>query len=324
MPGSGPYKMRTISRMTELSPALLRAWERRHGLLQPLRGSGGHRMYTDEDLQILLRVRELIRQGRSIGEIAVVGREALLRQSDGRAPERPGGSPPKPEKLGPRTLGELRAHSEEIVAAALELDQRRIDRALDEAFALVSPEAVIFEVIEPATRAIGDLWAAGKCSVASEHVATGAFVHRLLKLVESASPARAERRPVIVSCFPDEYHQLGALIVAYRLSRHGLRVSYMGAALPFDDLESACDLLHPSAVLLSATRPALFQIHRKALAETARRTARKALFYVGGQGAPQSDALLAQSGVRFAPHADSHREALDLLAAVLCETAVRI
>ncbi|MCA9645034.1 MAG: cobalamin B12-binding domain-containing protein, partial [Myxococcales bacterium] len=281
-------------------------------------------MYTEEDLQILLRVRELIRQGRSIGEIAGVGREALLRESDGRVPERPGGPPPKREKLGAETLGELHDQSEQIVAAALAMDQRSIDRALDECFSRVSPESVIFEVIEPATRSIGELWAAGKCSVASEHIATGAFVHRLLKLVESAAPVRSDHRPVIVSCFPDEYHQLGALIVSYHLSRHGLRVSYMGAALPFEDLESACDVLRPSAVLLSATRPALFQLHRKALAETARRAGRRAPFYVGGQGAPQSDPLLEHFGVRFPAKAGSQREALDGLAEELRETAVAI
>ena len=324
MAGDGPYKMRTIARMTDFSPALLRAWERRHKLLYPLRGPGGHRMYTEEDLRVLLRVRELIRQGRSIGEIAGLGRDVLLRQgAEGYSPEA-SHQPPKPEKLDPEQIDALARQRDTIVEAALGMDARRIERALDQCFSRVSPDAVIFEVIEPATRAIGELWAAGKCSVASEHMATGVFVHRLMRLVESAEPVRSDRRPVIVACFPDEYHQLGALVVAYQLCRHGFRVSFLGAALPFEDLESACNVLRPSAVLLSATRQAVFQVHRGGLLAAARRAGRQAPFFIGGQGAPAGDHALAQAGVRTAPRAETTRESLSLLSEQIRETSASV
>ncbi len=72
------HKIRTVSERTGFPPGLLRAWERRYGLLEPARLEGGHRLYSDEDLRVLLRVRELLDQGRSIGELAAMGREALL------------------------------------------------------------------------------------------------------------------------------------------------------------------------------------------------------------------------------------------------------
>ena len=316
--------MRTISRMTDFSPALLRAWERRHNLLHPLRGSGGHRMYTEEDLQVLLRVRELIRQGRSIGEIAGLGRDVLLRQGAERFQEQVAGEPPpKPEPLGPEALEALNAHCDQIVEAALKMDNGAINRTLDQSFSRVSADAVIFEVIGPATKKIGDLWAQGKCSVASEHMASGIFVHRLLKLVESAEPVRSELRPVIVACFPDEYHQLGALIVAYQLCRHGLRVNFLGAALPFEDLDSACGVLQPSAILLSTTRPAVFQVHRRGLLEAARRASKEMQFYIGGQGAPAEDKQLQQFGVRIPPKAEDPRESLAELADQIRQSARR-
>lgn len=74
--------------MTGVTPALLRAWEQRFGLFKPSRSGGGFRLYDDADLQILLRIRELARAGRTIGEIARIGRRALLAQ--GRAQEGPG------------------------------------------------------------------------------------------------------------------------------------------------------------------------------------------------------------------------------------------
>ena len=120
---NGPYKMRTIARITDFSPALLRAWERRHQILKPLRGPGGHRLYTDEDLQILLRVKELIREGRSIGEIAAGGRESLLNERPQEA--QPGKPPPIPE-TGPELERELDAWVGRIVEAALKIDTGEI------------------------------------------------------------------------------------------------------------------------------------------------------------------------------------------------------
>jgi len=76
--GRGQYKMSTVSRLTGFKPELLRAWETRHHLLAPERGPGGQRLYTDADLAILQHVRTLLAEGRSIGEIAALGRRHLL------------------------------------------------------------------------------------------------------------------------------------------------------------------------------------------------------------------------------------------------------
>ena len=73
----GAYKMNTFAKLTGLSPAVLRAWERRHALLEPVRLGGGHRAYTEEDLRVIERVRELMGSGRSIGEVALIGRTKL-------------------------------------------------------------------------------------------------------------------------------------------------------------------------------------------------------------------------------------------------------
>jgi DNA-binding transcriptional MerR regulator len=74
----GQHKIATVSRLTGFSPGLLRAWETRHKLLAPARGPGGQRLYSDEDLALLRRVRTLISEGRSIGEIAAAGRRQIL------------------------------------------------------------------------------------------------------------------------------------------------------------------------------------------------------------------------------------------------------
>src|SRR4051812_5453883 len=64
-----------LSRRTGVSAELLRAWERRYGLLQPIRSSGGLRLYTHEDVE---RVR-LMQQHLADGLAAAEAAEAVLR-----------------------------------------------------------------------------------------------------------------------------------------------------------------------------------------------------------------------------------------------------
>ena len=298
----GPFKMRTIARLTKFSPELLRAWERRHGLLHPLRGPGGHRLYSEEDLAVLLRVRSLISEGRSIGEIATFGREALLDAPEARAQVQ--SVEPSPIYVGAdleAPSNELERGSQTIVEAAMSMDGAVINRVLDDAFASTSPEHVIAGLILPVSREIGDRWMAGRCSVASEHLASGIFVHRLRKMVETAEPANSEWRPVIVACFPDEYHQLGALISAYWLCRNGLRVTFFGAALPFDDLRSTWQVLEPSATLLSVTRRAVYDLHRLSFRKLVAEIPSGMPLFVGGQGAPAEDPGAERMGARIFP-----------------------
>jgi len=81
----------TIRRIAELSgfdPTLLRAWERRYGLLRPSRLENGYRRYTEEDVAVLGRVRALLNEGHAIGDIARMTRKELTREERAASPER--------------------------------------------------------------------------------------------------------------------------------------------------------------------------------------------------------------------------------------------
>ena len=284
------YKMRTVTSATGFSPAVLRAWERRHGLLHPRRGPGGHRLFTKDDLTLLKLVRRRMREGRSIGELALTGRDELLAEARALTPV---GTPPAPTSEGPTTMAALQART---IDAALALNGPGIEQALDEAFALVAPTQVIAQLIEPVTRKIGDHWAQGTCGVAHEHLLSGVFKHRLRKLVETASQRSTSRPPVLFACLPDEQHDLGLLTLAYRCAQHGVQPCYLGPSLPFEDLETACNQVQPSAVVLSVTRRALYDSHRSHLIDFTRRQGTGTRILIGGQGTPLEDTGLTNQG----------------------------
>jgi methanogenic corrinoid protein MtbC1 len=234
-----------------------------------------------------MHVKSLVDAGRSIGEIARLGRAGLLAGA-GVAPSPTGASLPGAD-----------VWRERLVKAALALDARALSATLNDVFLVLAADNAIREVIEPVTREIGDLWASGRCSIASEHLATSHFLNRVGRLLDAAQPPDPRAPHVVAACLPDEQHQLGLLILAWHLARHGVRVVYLGAELPLDDLEKACRPSAPGAVLLSVTRTSVFEAHRRAIARMAAKPSIGHVF-VGGQGVP-ADARINHARVELLP-----------------------
>lgn len=288
------YKTATVVRITGFKPDLLRAWERRHGLLKPERSEGGHRLYTEDDLAVLLGIRTLTDQGRAIGEIAALGRATLLdRRAETHAP-----SGSRSDHAGDTELQRLR---DRLLQAAVAVDQRAVDAALDEVFARCQPEDAVRNVLMPASRAVGEAWADGRCSAAGEHLVSSrirAHLGRLLRWADLGSGAPAG--DAIVACFPDELHENGALATAFRLARRGFAVTYLGAALPWADLAQAVSERKPDDVFLSVAQGFRFEAGRGSLLSAVER-APSTRFWIGGRGAPQGDDALEALGAVVGP-----------------------
>src|SRR5947209_5620017 len=73
--GLGAHRIGEFARRVGVSPELLRAWEQRYGLLQPVRSAGGFRLYTEEDADRVARMRRALADGMSAAEAARVALE---------------------------------------------------------------------------------------------------------------------------------------------------------------------------------------------------------------------------------------------------------
>ncbi len=98
---------------------------------------------------------------------------------------------------------------------------------------------------------VGELWEHQHISVAVEHLAT-AITQRVMTLVQPDLFSGAVRdRTLIVSCIADEYHQLGARMVADLAEIHGWRSYFLGANTPLNSLLEMIDQRRPDLVGLS-------------------------------------------------------------------------
>ena len=224
------YAPAEIERLTGIPMNTLRAWERRYGVPKPRRGDGGHRMYTEADLETLQFLRKQVAAGVAISHAIASWREQ---------------QPASPD-MHPDALVDA------LITAVDQLDERRADKVLSDAFAYHTVERVCVQVIAPAMQQIGERWAAGTCNVVVEHFATMVVSAQLQALMRTM-PAPRGRPLIFVACVPGEQHALPALMLTLLLRRAGWRALFFGADLPLDDLATIVPDLQPDVVILSAS-----------------------------------------------------------------------
>ena len=255
-PATPRYPVRLVAVRTGLTPHVLRAWERRYGVVIPARTEGGQRLYSDLDIERLRLLRQLTDRGHAIGAIASLPLAELTRlmaetgkageagaSSDGAA----GGADEAAETRS-RSVGECLAA---VVRATRALDAVELQALLEQAALSFGVPIFLDEVVAPALVRVGAGWAEGSVSVAQEHMATAVF-RRVLGWLFRMYEVRGTAPRLVVATPPGQVHELGALMVAASAAAEGWGVIYLGPDLPVADLLSAVGQTGARAVAVSA------------------------------------------------------------------------
>jgi DNA-binding transcriptional MerR regulator/cobalamin-dependent methionine synthase I len=247
------YNLKAVVHETGLKPDTLRAWERRYGLPEPDRTRGGHRLYSQRDIETLKWLIARQDEGLSISRAVELwhtlrheGRDPLTLPeyaSEVRTPAR------TPISLaGGETLTDLR---NAWLNACLDFNGHLAESILVQAFAFYPPEMVCFEVLQKGLSQIGEGWYEGEMTVQQEHFASALAMRRLESLVAAAAPPTRQGR-TLIGCPPGEDHTFSTLLLTLVLRRHGYDVVYLGANVPVEHLEHAIKVAHPNLVIMAA------------------------------------------------------------------------
>ncbi|VYU80524.1 MerR family transcriptional regulator [Metakosakonia massiliensis] len=63
------YSIGEFARLCGITATTLRAWQRRYGLLKPMRTDGGHRLYSDEDVKQALTILDWVKKGVPVSQV---------------------------------------------------------------------------------------------------------------------------------------------------------------------------------------------------------------------------------------------------------------
>lgn len=240
------YNLKAVLKETGVKADVLRAWERRYGLPMPQRTAGGHRLYSQRDIETIKWLLARQAEGLSISRAVALWRKTGAHMPDLLADSQ---KEPFPEKAG--ALIGLEALRNEWLSSCLAFNESYAEQALNQAFALYPVETVCVDLIQRGLAQVGDLWYDKRASVQQEHF-TSALALRRLDALLAASPQPNRRQTVLVGCPPRELHTFTALLLALFLRRRGLHVIYLGADVPGERFEETVAAAHADLVVLVA------------------------------------------------------------------------
>jgi DNA-binding transcriptional MerR regulator len=246
------YTIKQAAARSGLSVPVLRAWERRYGVVTPMRTASGYRLYDEPAVMRLRTMRALIDRGWSPSSAAAALVDGTAPDVDIDAEPSPGGR--LPVRAGTDVGGEEKAEAlrSAFVGAAATLDAEGVERTLDEMLAGGSYEVVVERDILPALRALGDAWEAGRVDIAGEHAASQAVWRRLAAAFQAAGRAAPSKGAVLVGLPPGARHELGALAFAIAARRAGVPVLYLGPDLPVGDWVASAQRVRARAAVVGA------------------------------------------------------------------------
>jgi DNA-binding transcriptional MerR regulator/methylmalonyl-CoA mutase cobalamin-binding subunit len=245
------FNLKAVLFETGLKADTLRAWERRYGLPQPERSSGGHRLYSQRDIDIIKWLIDRQQEGMSISNavdlwhsLRAEGRDPLhMAEFTAHEPGMASVSLPAGE-----VIDQLR---QTWVAACMSFDEIGAEQVLTQAFALYPAEVVCLELLQKGLAEVGEGWYQGGTTVQQEHFTSELAMRRLEALIAATPPPTRPER-ILIGCPSEEEHTFSALLLTLFLKRGGFSVLYMGANVPLGRLEATLIATKPHLLIMPA------------------------------------------------------------------------
>jgi methanogenic corrinoid protein MtbC1 len=108
------------------------------------------------------------------------------------------------------------------------------------------------DTIQPSQYRVGEIWEAGKISVATEHLATATNSYVATNCYAPLARASSGGPKAMIACTPEEMHELGPRLLSDLLECDGWDVDFYGTSMPVRDLIGAIKERRPRFLGLSA------------------------------------------------------------------------
>lgn len=234
------FTIKDLENLSGIKAHTIRIWEQRYHFLKPQRTSTNIRYYSNDELKAVLNIALLNKYGYKISHID-------------RMP---------PEEISSRILSltDPRAVQErninELVQLMVDLEIERFEQTISSYMAGRGVERTINQVIFPFLEKIGILWQTGHVNPAQEHLVTNAIRQKLISAIETINTSLQQNRTYLLFLPEGEHHELGLLYMYYVLKSRGIRVIYLGANVPVNDVAFVVSVKQPDVAFVHLTSTA--------------------------------------------------------------------
>lgn len=232
--------IREVARLTGINPVTLRAWERRYGLVQPIRTESGHRLYSQANIDEVRQILGWIERGVPVGKV-----ERILARDDSLRSQVPDAS---------TAQGEWAEWQARVRAAVGQFDERQLEQVYGQVFSSYPLVVVFQDIFMPVwVQLLSERERFGQLS---EWLLLDAFLRgRTLQRLQLHSGLPGRLGTVLVAAAPGECRELELLVAGLMLSSADVDVRVLPFGQPLEELSLICDKVRPQGLVLYSTHP---------------------------------------------------------------------
>jgi len=236
------FSIRDLEQISGIKAHTLRMWEKRYGLFSPQRSTSNVRSFSDRDLQKVLNISILNRNGFKISRIAGLDEWEIR------------------ERVVSLNMDSLQSASqiEALIVAMMELDEDHFKRIISGSILSSGMEATFLEIIFPFMRRVGILWQTGSVNPAQEHFMTNLIRQKIIAGIAGLPPVYGRGKRSILFLPEGELHELGLLFYSYLLRKWENEVLYLGAMTPLESV-AASEADWPAEVIITSVTSTINQ-----------------------------------------------------------------
>ncbi|MCF8363748.1 MAG: MerR family transcriptional regulator [Prolixibacteraceae bacterium] len=233
------YSIGELAVLSQIKAHTIRIWEQRHGLFTPVRSVGNTRYYSEQQLMKLLNVALLRKNGMKISRIASMSEHEIIE---------------KASELTTSGFSKKMA-IEQMMNASLHFDQTTLSKLFNTYIETHGIEETFEDIFFPFLKIVGNLWVNGKITPGHEHFFSNMCKLKLFSVIDQL-PIPANSKPHILLALPEwDYHELGILYYHYLLKKAGYACTYLGQAVPADDVVQTAKTVNAQHIILTFIGP---------------------------------------------------------------------
>ncbi len=232
------YYIKDLETLSGIKAHTIRMWEKRYGIVTPMRTKTNIRYYSANDLKKILSVSILNRNGYKISRISKMTdselHEHILKLS-------------KSNSTHESTI-------ENLILASIDLDEELFERIFAHLVNRLGFNDTLVEVIYPFFTKIGLLWLTGSVNPAQEHFVSNIVRQKLIVAIDgtTSSPGPDSKR-FILFLPAGEWHELGLLFFQFIIKSANHEVIYLGQSVPLSDVVKISQVKNPDYLFTSIT-----------------------------------------------------------------------
>lgn len=232
------YSIKQLELVSGIKAHTIRMWEKRYGLFSPQRTNTNIRRYSESNVQLILNIALLTRNGYRISKVANKSSEEISELI---------------LKHSSQLTSNYKIDLEPIIQSILSFNQSGLKSYINRSIKELGLEKTFEYLFTPLLYRIGILWQTGMINSTHEHFVSNIIKQTIVINTETIKEPKIDA-PLFLFFLPEgEFHEIGLMFFTYIGKKMGYRTLYLGQSTPVDDVVQTAKKLKPIVVFTSVT-----------------------------------------------------------------------